>query len=139
VSSQRAVAMATELIVSILEVEGDAAMLERASIQLSQELGELDVDSVAGLPGGQAPDGSRSGSVAALGSLLVSLQPSTAVLASLVKTVRGWLTRGGTNRTVRLEVGGNVLELTGTTSALQERLVDEWIKTHSQGHDGKLP
>jgi len=47
------------------------------------------------------------------------------------ETVRGWLTRSGGRRTVRLEIGGDVLELTGTTSAVQERLVDEWIRAHA--------
>jgi len=41
------------------------------------------------------------------------------------------LTRSGGRRTVRLEIGGDVLELTGTTSAVQERLVDEWIRAHA--------
>lgn len=97
--------MPTELRVRILDDEGDEAALERGSIQLSQELGELGVDSVTGPPEGVAPDGSRGGAVAALGALLVSLHPSTALLMSLVGTVRGWLTRSGGNRTVRLEVG----------------------------------
>jgi hypothetical protein len=54
---------------------------------------------------------------------------------SLVQTVRGWLTRSGNKRTVRLEIGGDVLELTGTTSAVQERLVDEWIRTHATSEE----
>jgi hypothetical protein len=129
------VAVATELRVSILDDEGDDAALERGSIQLSRELGELDVDSVSGLSAGEAPDGTRGGPVAVLGALLVSLHPSTVLLTSLVHTVRGWLTRGG-NRTVRLEVDGDVLELTGTTSAVQDRLVDEWIRTHARDKSG---
>ena len=127
----------TELKVSILDNEADDAALERGSIQLSRELGELDVDSVTGLPGGVAPDGSRGGPAAALGALLVSLHPSTALLMSLVQTVRAWLTRSGANRTVQLEVGGDVLELTGTTTAVQDRLVDEWIRAHAA--DGTSP
>jgi hypothetical protein len=125
------VTVATELRVSILEDEGDDASLERGSIQLSRELAELDVDSVTGVAASPAPDGARSGPVAAMGALLVSLHPSSALLAALVHTVRGWLTRGG-NRTVRLEVDGDVLELTGTTTAVQDRLVDEWIRTHAR-------
>jgi hypothetical protein len=123
--------VATERRVSILDDDADEVALERGSIQLRQELAELDVDSVTGAQGGDAPAGSRSGSVAALGALLVSLHPSTTMLVSLVKTVRGWLVRSGGNRTVRLEVGGDVLELTGTTSAVQDRLVDEWIRAHA--------
>lgn len=123
--------MATELTVRILDEESDDAALERGSIQLSQELGELDVDSVFGLQSGVAPEGTRSGPVAAIGALAVSLHPTAALLVSLVQTVRGWLTRSGGKRTVRLEIGGDVLELTGTTSAVQERLVDEWIRAHA--------
>jgi hypothetical protein len=123
--------VATELRVRILDDESDDAALERGSIQLSQELGDLDVDSVAGLPSGVAPEGTRSGPVAAIGALAVSLHPTAALLMSLVQTVRGWLNRSGGKRTVRLEIGGDVLELTGTTSAVQERLVDEWIRAHA--------
>jgi hypothetical protein len=123
--------VATELRVRILDDESDDATLERGSIQLSQELGELDVDAVSGLPSGDAPEGARSGPVAAIGALAVSLHPTAALLVSLVQTVRGWLTRSGGKRTVRLEIGGDVLELTGTTSAVQERLVDEWIRAHA--------
>jgi len=121
----------TELRVRILDVESDDEALERGSIQLRRELGELDVDSVTGLQSGAAPDGTRAGPVAALGALAVSLHPTATLLVSLVQTVRGWLSRSGGKRTVRLEIGGDVLELTGTTSAVQERLVDEWIRAHA--------
>lgn len=123
--------MATELRVRILDDQSDDAALERGSIQLSQELGALDVDSVAGLQSDVAPEGTRSGPVAAIGALAISLHPTATLLVSLVQTVRGWLTRSGGRRTVRLEIGGDVLELTGTTSAVQERLVDEWIRAHA--------
>jgi hypothetical protein len=117
--------------VRILDDQSDDAALERGSIQLSQELGALDVDSVAGLQSDVAPEGTRSGPVAAIGALAISLHPTATLLVSLVQTVRGWLTRSGGRRTVRLEIGGDVLELTGTTSAVQERLVDEWIRAHA--------
>jgi hypothetical protein len=73
--------------------------------------------------------------VAAIGALAVSLHPTATLLMSLVQTVRGWLTRSGGKRTVRLEIGGDVLELTGTTSAVQERLVDEWIRAHATNEE----
>jgi hypothetical protein len=123
--------MATVLTVRIVDEFDDAVDLERSTIQLRQELGELDVVDVSPLSGGPAPDGSRSASVAALGALTVALQPSAKLLLSLVQTVRGWLARGSGNRTVRIEVGGDVLELTGTSSKVQDRLVDEWIRTHT--------
>jgi hypothetical protein len=113
--------VATELRLRILDVESDDEALERGSIQLRRELGELDVDAVTGLQSDAPPEGTRAGPVAALGALAVSV----------VQTVRGWLARSGGKRTVRLEIGGDVLELTGTTSAVQERLVDEWIRSHA--------
>jgi len=125
--------MATELIVRIVDVDVDADddHLERSSLLLRDELGDLDVDSVLPLYESAAPEGTRGFSIAALGSLLISLGPSAKLLASVVQAVRGWLARGPRDRSVRLELDGDVIELTGASSALQERLVDEWIRRHS--------
>ena len=68
--------------------------------------------------------------------MLVSLNHTAGVLSAVVATVRAWLKRPGAARTVRIEVGGDVLELTGTTSEVQERLVEEWIRTHAHAEAG---
>jgi hypothetical protein len=123
--------MATDLRLRIVDADAAGPELERGALQLGDELRGLDVDAVGPLVEGEAPDGSRGPAAAALGALVVSLHPTGAVLAALVGTVRAWLRRPGAAHTVRLEVGGDVLELTGTTTEVQERLVEEWIRTHA--------
>lgn len=123
--------MTTELIVKIVDTDADDDVLERSALLLREEIGALDVDSVQPLTGGEAPAGTRGFSIDALGALLVSLGPTATVLGSVVKAVRGWLARGPRSRSIRLELGGDVLELTGASSQVQDRLVDEWIRQHS--------
>jgi hypothetical protein len=125
--------MAVDLRLRILDADAAGPELERGALQLGDELRGLDVDAVGPLVEGEAPDGSRGPAAAALGGLLVSLHPGAGVLAALVGTVRAWLRRPGAAHTVRLEVDGDVLELTGTTTEVQERLVEEWIRTHAEG------
>ena len=46
-----------------------------------------------------------------------------------MRTIRGWL-GGDTDRRVRIEIGGDVLELTGSSDAERQRIVDAWIERH---------
>jgi hypothetical protein len=65
-----------------------------------------------------------------LGGLVVRFARSSESLASLVRTIRGWL-GAHAERRVRLELDGDVLELTGATDAERQRLVDAWIERHA--------
>jgi hypothetical protein len=107
----------------------DDALYELA-LRLRQELNELDVESVEFQRGGPAPPGSRAVELIALGTLLVNLLASTDVLALLVSGVQGWLWRSG-RRSARLEIDGDVLELTGLSTADQRRLISDWIQRHA--------
>jgi hypothetical protein len=50
----------------------------------------------------------------------------------VVATVRGWLRRAPEQtRTVRLELDGDVLELSGASSQDQERLVELFLSRHA--------
>jgi hypothetical protein len=46
-----------------------------------------------------------------------------------VAAVRSWLA-GSPRRSIKLELGGDVLELTGVSSTEQRRLTDEWLRRH---------
>ena len=122
--------MATELSLQI--VGADAEELERGALDLRREIGALDVDDVSSGQVAVPPEGTRGIPVAAIGSLLVSLDPTAKLLLSVVATVRGWLSHGGVDRTVKLKVGDDVLELTGVSSAAQDKLVDDWIRAHAK-------
>jgi hypothetical protein len=96
---------------------------------LRSELLELDVDAVEPATGGPAPEGARAIEALVAGALVVRFVRSTESLASLVRTVRGWL-GPHSDRRVRLELDGDVLELTGASDAERQRLVDAWIERH---------
>jgi hypothetical protein len=75
--------------------------------------------------GEPAPPGTRAVELAALGTVVVTLLQSD-VLAAVVSAVTAWL-GNRRNRTVRLELDGDVLELTGVPTAEQRRLTDAWL------------
>jgi hypothetical protein len=112
----------------------DAERLDTLTGFLRQELLQLDVEDVTALPAETPPSGSRAFDVVAVGGLLVALGRSAEGLRAVVLAVRKWLSRGeGMRRTVRLEVGGDVLELSEATAADQQRLVDLFISRHTVG------
>jgi len=123
-----------ELRLHLSEDGADAERLDALTGYLRQELLQLDVQDVTGLRGGEPPPGSRAFDVAAVGGLLVGLGSSAEGLRAVVAAVRAWLGRGeGTRRTVRLEIGGDVLELSGATAADQDRLVNLFVGRHAAG------
>ena len=101
---------------------------------LRGELLQLDVEDVTAIGGGEAPPGSRAFDVAAVGALLVSLGQSAEGLRSVVSAIRDWLQRGTkARRTVRLELDGDVLELSQASAADQERLIELFVSRHAGG------
>jgi hypothetical protein len=129
--------MSSLLRLYISEEGADAERLDSLSGYLRADLTEVDVDDVATLPRTAAPPGARSGAVAAVGGLLVSLGDAAGGLASVVSAVRAWLRRGEVSRrTVRLELDGDVLELSQPSPADQERLVELFLSRHQRGTGG---
>jgi hypothetical protein len=101
---------------------------------LRAELVQLDVEDVAPLPAGEPPPGARASGIATAGGLLVNLGKSATGLQSVVSVVMDWLRRGlGSDRKVRLEIDGDVLELSRASTAEQERLVGLFVSRHSAG------
>jgi hypothetical protein len=111
--------------------DADAEEVAEATSQLRRELLDLDVEAVE-MPGaGAAPPGSRAVELAAVGALVVTLAQSE-LLSMVMATVRSWLA-GRRQRSIKLELDGDVLELTGVSSGEQQRLVDEWLRRHGTG------
>jgi hypothetical protein len=109
----------------------DAEQVAEATLGLRRELLDLDVDAVELPRAGDAPPGTRAVELAALGALIVTVAQS-GLLAPVVAAVQSWLGRTH-QRSVKLELDGDVLELTGVSSRDQQRLVDEWLRRHSTG------
>jgi hypothetical protein len=110
--------------------DGDAEELTQATRQLRRELLDLDVDSVETPSAGEPPPGSRAVDVATLGALVVNMADSQ-LLAAVIGAVRSWLA-GSSRRSIKLGLGGDVLELTGVSSKEQRRLTDEWLARHKR-------
>ncbi|RSN40726.1 hypothetical protein DMC64_33700 [Amycolatopsis sp. WAC 04197] len=118
--------------VQLGEEGADAERVERLAGYLRGELIDRGVSDVKALPAGEAPPGSRGFDVATAGGLLVTLGKSADGLRSVVVAVREWLSRGGrVKRTVRLEIDGDVLELSEATLTDQDKLVDLFVRRHS--------
>src|SRR5262249_30730841 len=101
---------------------------------LRSELLQLNVEDVRALPAGEPPPGARGFGVATVGALLIAVGQSAEALRSVVAVIKDWLRRGeGTGRAVRLELGGDALELSKASAADQERLIELFILRHATG------
>lgn len=118
------------LIVSIGNDHLDPEEVEDALRWLRDELLELDtVARVDPVSAGAAPAGSRSVDTGVLAALAIAVSHPE-VLGALIETVRGWATRQ--DRTVKVDIDGDVLELTGVTSLQQQQIIDAWLRRRAE-------
>jgi hypothetical protein len=123
-----------ELRLQLAEEGADAERLAALTGYLRGELLQLDVDDVTALQAGEPPPGSRAFDVATVGALLIALGQSAEGLRSVVAAIRDWLRRGeGTQRTVRLELDGDALELSQASTADQAQLIELFVARHTRG------
>jgi hypothetical protein len=114
------------LSVEVRDPDADDAELDELAGRLRGVLLDLDVDDVERAPGGPVPDGAKAAGLAEIATLIVTLGNAAGGLAALVGAVRGWLGANET-RTVKLELDGDSLEVTGLSKPEQERLISEWL------------
>lgn len=111
--------------------EADPEDVAEATLQLRRDLLDLDVESVELPSVGEPPAGTKAAGVESVGALIVTVAQSP-LLVSVVSAILSWLTNSR-QRSIRLELGGDALELTGTSSDEQRRLTDEWLRRHQSG------
>jgi hypothetical protein len=125
--------MVRQLNLHLAEDGASAERLDTMTGYLRQELLDLDVDDVRRAPGGTAPPGTRALDIVALGGLVVTLGRTAGGLKDVVAAVRRWLSRGdGVRRTVKLEIDGDLLELSEVSAAEQDRLITLFVSRHAQ-------
>ena len=129
--------MVGELRVQLAESGADAERLDELTGYLRRELLELDVDNVTALPAGEPPPGTRALEFLAIGGLLVTFSEATEGVRKVVSVIRAWLARGdGVKRTVRLELDGDVIELSEVSAPEQTRLIELFVSRHA-GHEAE--
>ena len=117
-----------QLRLQVDDEDADPEELAELTARLRDELLSLDVEAVERPRGGSPPAGTRAVDFVAAGALLASFARPE-LLAGIVAAVRSWLGGSG-QRSVKLEMDGDVLELTGVSSDEQRRLTDEWLRRH---------
>ena len=110
----------------------DAEELAQIVGRLRAELLDLDVDTVRQPVHGEAPQDAKGADLLAAGQLVVGLVATPEVLASVIDAVRSWLGRNSA-RSVKLTLGGDALEVSGVSSAEQDRLIELWVARHATG------
>ena len=118
-----------ELKVELAVDDADPAELDRLTANLRRELLQLDVNNVTRLREGPPPPGARAVELVALASLVVAVGDIAGALSSVVHSVQSWIGHKP-DRKVRIEMNGDVLELSGATAEQQQRLVDDWLARH---------
>jgi hypothetical protein len=127
-----------ELRVQLAEAGADAERLDQLTGYLRQELLQLDVEDVRALPAGEPPPGTRAIDALAIGGLLVTFTEGAQSVRKVVAAIRAWLARGGggVKRTVRLELEGDVLELSEVSASEQTRLIELFVSRHAGSGEG---
>jgi hypothetical protein len=123
-----------ELRVYLSEDGADDEHLDVLTGHLRRELLELDIDDATALRAGQPPPGARAFDVAVVGGLVVTLGQSAEALRQVASMIRAWLRRGdGAGRMVRLELGGDAIELSNASVGDQAKLIDLFVARHTMG------
>jgi hypothetical protein len=107
--------------------DADPEELDELTRRLRLELLELDVHSVELARAGEVPPGARAGDATAVGTLVVGLLQTPELLVALVGLVQAWLVRDR-RRSARLELGGDVLEVSGLSAGDQRELLRAWVE-----------
>ncbi len=109
--------------------------LDELTAAMRRELLQLDVQSVDRVSGGPAPEGAKGIELAELGALVVSLGKATPVLGQVVAVIEAWVARSP-NRTVKLTLDGDTLELNGMSERDQRQVVKDWMARHPRAPAG---
>ncbi|WP_305783894.1 hypothetical protein [Symbioplanes lichenis] len=128
--------MGGELRLHLVEEGAGDERTDELTRLLRAELRRLDVEDVRAPAGEAAPPGARGLDAEAAGALLISLGPAADSLRAVVGTLRQWLGRGGgVRRTVRMELDGDVLELSEVSAGEQQRLIDLFVGRYAARDD----
>ena len=121
--------MPREIEFVVVDEDGDLLAASEASDLLLEELDRLDFDRLDRATTTTEEQGTRSGTVMVVGTL-VGLVTSPVVVRSAVEVVKSWLVRRERG-SVTITCGEDALELTAVSNAQQEALVKAFLDRHA--------
>jgi hypothetical protein len=125
-----------DITLALAEDGADPARLDQLTRQLRDELGHLALADVRSTPGAPAPPGSRGLDASTISTMAIALMGSvmgSGGLTAVITAARAWLDRGHeAPRSIHLEMDGDVLELSGATTAEQDQLVSLFLARHEE-------
>jgi hypothetical protein len=133
VQSSNPNAVTSLLVVLHADPEVDAERGEQLVRRLRGELVELDVESVAPVAAGPAPEGAKGTDPVTLGALVVAFSASGGVFTTLIGTLRDWLSRQSGRHRISVTIDGDTIELERASAAQQQQLLDAYVRRHSGG------
>jgi hypothetical protein len=110
--------------------DADAGELAQLVGELRAELLDTDVDRVDLWRGIPPPTGAKAIDAVAAGRLVVGLARSAPRLRAVVTAIARWVASRPV-RSVKIQIDGDVLEVTGIDAADQRALMDVWIARHA--------
>jgi hypothetical protein len=121
---------ATEIQVQIqLSDDTDTLELDELTSNLRRELLDLDVDAVERVAGEPPPPGAKAIDAVVVGALIIKLAKSGAIPA-IAGALHRWL-GANANRSIRIEMNGEVLEAKGISNESQDRVLAGWMESHA--------
>jgi hypothetical protein len=110
--------------------DADAMELDRLARQLRRRLLENDFD--VQLPrSGDSPPDTRAPDSTTIGALIVTVAASRSVFVSALKVIQAYLDTSKA-RSVKIQVDGDSLEMTGLTVDDQRELIDSFVDRHAK-------
>ncbi|WP_052809470.1 hypothetical protein [Streptomonospora alba] len=97
---------------------------------LHNELLQLDVAEVRPLRAGPPPAGARAEWGIDLGSLAVVADASVETLSRIVRSLRAWRDRAEPRPSIRLEIGGDVVEISEASAEQAEQSLQLFLQRH---------
>jgi hypothetical protein len=107
-----------------LDENAELAEIEERTLQLRRELLDLDLEEVRQPTVDTIPDGAKAADATLVGMLVVTA--SREAVSAVIHLLSDWLSRTG-GRSVKVQVGTDVLELSRASKEDQERLVDAFL------------
>lgn len=105
----------------------EAADLEEDTLRLREELLELDIADIERPEAHRVPEGAKGIDAALLGTLIVTTGQEA--VGAIVRAIASFVARSA-HRSVKLQLGEDVIELTDASRGDQQRLIETFLSRH---------